>query len=291
MRSFSATIPTPVSAWRALTCLCLAASLGACGNDDDAGGGEGGSSTSSTTADGSSSSSTTAQADSSSSDGGSVSAESGSSSTTAPADVVIGGVVQDLPLFASIPDAQISVLDMAGFETVSDADGNYTLAPLPPDTEIFVKVEPTAEHFGSILPLQTPTEDVDNQKLAQVSISTVEMQVGILEPMMPAEADLTKGIIVVRVLQNTALGAAIELDPPPPAGTSYSVDAMGAPVLDGNTVESGLLPFVIYFNVEDSSAGDLTITATHPTRTCTVLHPAFPTLGGHVTLIDVDCPE
>lgn len=287
MRSFSASFPRPVTV---LTCLCLAASLGACGNDDNAGTGEGGSSTSSTSG-GSSSSSTTAQADSSSSDGGSVSADSGSSSTTAPPEVVVAGVVQDLPLFASIPDAAISLLDMPGFETVSDADGMYALAPLPPDTEIFVKVEPTAEHFGSILPLQTPTEDVDNQKLAQVSISTVQMQVDILQPMMPAEADLTKGIVVVRVLQNTALGAAIEMDPPPPMGTSYSVDSMGSPVLDGNTVESGLLPFVIYFNVEDSAAGDLTITATHPERTCTVLHPAFPTLGGHVTLIDVDCPE
>lgn len=269
--------------------LAGALALAACG-DDDAGGSGGSSTTDASSSSGGDTTTTTgATTESSSSDAGSASADS-SSGTTGPVEVVISGQVQDLPLFTPIADAMISVIDMPGFETVSAADGAYTLAPLPADTEVFIQIEPSADHFGSIIGLQTPDADDDSTDLAQVSTMTVETQVEILQPMMPAEADLSLAIIVVRLLQPTATGATIDMDPPPVPGTSYSVGADNMPVLDGNSFESGLLPFVVYFNLGDTQPGDITFTGMHPERECNIVHPAFPTLGGYVTLVDLDCP-
>ncbi|MFO0636511.1 MAG: hypothetical protein U0168_27085 [Nannocystaceae bacterium] len=169
--------------------------LSACGKDDA--GGSGGSSTTdaSSSSGGDTTTTTGATTESSSSGAGSVSADS-SSGTTGPVEVVISGLVQDLPLFTAIPDADDLGAGMPGFETVSGSDGAYTLAPLPADTEVFIQIEPSADHFGSIIGLQTPDADDDGQDLAQVSTMTVETQVEILQPQMPAEADLSLAIIV-----------------------------------------------------------------------------------------------
>jgi len=273
-----------------VVCMALAVAP-ACGDDDGAGTGEGDSSGGSSSEDTGPDPVTTmtTSADDSSSGGASVSV--GESTSTGESTVIVGGQVQDLGAGgAGIPDAAISIQDMPGFETVSDAMGNYEFAPLPPATDITVIVDPNAEYLGSVIALTTPTEDEDSQRLAQISYETVNMQIDILADMMPQPADLEQAIIIVRLLQNTATGATIELDPAPADGTYYAPDSMGFPVLNSSTIDFQLLPVVVYFNVAPGDAGAISITATHPERECTVVHPVFPTIGSHVTLVDVDCP-
>lgn len=272
--------------------VCTALVIGpACGDDDGAGEGEGessgGASTEDTGPDPVTSLSTSA--DDSTTDAGSVSV--GESTSTGESTILLSGQVQDLPATTGIPGAAISLLDMPGFETVSDDEGNYALAPLPPATDITVIIDPTTDYLGSVIPLTTPTEDEDGQRLAQISYETVMGQIDILADQMPQPADLEQAIMIVRLVQNTATGATIELDPAPAAGTFYAPDATGVPVLDSSTIEFQLLPVVVYFNVAPGDAGAISVTATHPERTCSVLHPSFPTLGAHLTLVDVDCPN
>lgn len=265
-----------------------------CHKDDPGGSGDessstGSSSSSSTTTGMTLTTSTTAPADTSSS-----AAETSSSeeSSTGPVEVTISGVVQDFAAAMPINAAEISVIDMAGFDTVSDADGNYSIGPFPPATEIFVEIDPDVNYLGSVIGLTTPDSDDDGQQLAQISRATVDLQLTYLMDQMPAEADLTQSIVVVRLLQQLAVNegpTTVTFDPPPPADTFYAPDETAAPVLGQNTIEYNLLPVVVYFNVAPDAGGTYTITAEHPTRTCTVVHPAFPTLGEHVTLVDLDC--
>ncbi|MBC8074084.1 MAG: hypothetical protein IAG13_37535, partial [Deltaproteobacteria bacterium] len=229
--------------------------------------------------------STTAPAESSSS------SESGvDSSSTGVAEVTISGVLQDIQLAAGIGDAQISLHGVPGFETVSAADGAYALAGLTPGDEIFVKVEPSTEYLGSIVPLTVPESD-DEQQLVQISNMTYDMQIEILQDMMPAMPIPGTSIIIARVQQPTATGAVIDVQPAPDADTFYAPDENGMPVLGQNVAEFSFLPVVIYFNVVAEEPSSLTITATHPERECSIVHPSFPTLPEHVTLVDVDCPS
>lgn len=227
---------------------------------------------------------------SSSADG---SSSAGADSSTGEALVVLSGEVQDL-IAGPIPDAMISLLDMPGFETTSDAEGNYALLPLPAATEITVIVDPSTEYLGSVIPLTVPDTDFDGQLLAQISLATVQAQIDGLAAQMPQPADLDQSIVIVRLVQKDAAadgGATIDMQPPPVPGTFYAPDPTGQQTLDLNVIGWTVLPVMVYFNVPPSDAGVITITATHPLRTCTIAHPSFPTLGGHVTLVDVDCPS
>ena len=113
---------------------------------------------------------------------------------------------------------------------------------------------------------------------------------------VPAGPDLahrleTKGVVVVRLLQPTATGATVTMEPPPAPGTSYGVAEDSTPVLDGNSIDSSLLPFWVAFNLEpDDLGGSISITVDHPERECTVVHPVFPIGERYVTLVEVDCP-
>jgi hypothetical protein len=270
-----------------MTSLCVAVlSSIACGKDDPGGSGESsseGSSSSSTTLD--PTTSTTEPAESSSSSSGAV-----DESSTGVAEVTVSGVLQDIQLSAGIGDAEISLHGVPGFETVSAADGSYALGGLTPGDEIFVKVEPSSNYLGSIVPLTVPESD-EEQRLVQISNMTYDMQIEILQPMMPAMPIEGTSIIIAMVRQPTATGAVIDVQPAPAADTFYAPDANGVPVLGQNVAEFSFLPVVIYFNVAAEDPSSLTITATHPERECSIVHPSFPTLPDHVTLVDVDCPS
>lgn len=268
----------------------VVAALAGCGDDDPGSNGESSSEGSTSTgADTTTTeSSSTAPADTSSSEG--------SESSTGVVPVTISGVVQDLAIGAPIPDAAIALLDVPGFENVSAADGTYAIGPLTPGDEIFVTVDPSEDYLGTVIPLTVPDSDDDGQVLAQISQATYDMQIMILQPdektdPMPDPIVEDTSIVIVRLLQNLATGATIDVQPEPSAGSFYAPNADGVPVLGQNVVEFSLLPVVIYFNVTPAEAGALTITATHPDRECTVVHPSFPTLADHVTLVDVDCPS
>lgn len=270
-----------------------AAVLGGCHKDDPGGSGDesssSGSSSSSTTTGMTLTSTTTTPADTSTS---SADTSSSSESTTGPVEVTISGVVQDLAAGMPINAAEIAVIDMPGFDTISDAEGNYSLGPFSPGTELFVEIDPDVNYLGSVIGLTAPDSDEDGQILAQISRTTVDQQIMYLMDQMPAAVEPTDAIVVVRLLQPLAVSegpTTVTFDPPPAADTFYAPDAGGAPVLGQNTIEFNFLPVVVYFNVMPDAAGAYTITAEHPTRTCTVVHPAFPTLGEHVTLVDLDC--
>lgn len=273
-------------------CVAVATGLSAlasgCGKDDSAGTGDGtGSSETSTGAAETSTTApmTTAPMESSSSEAGDASADA--SSTGVP-EVTIMGRLRDLPLFTPIADAAVSVLDMPGFETTTDVDGLCSIGPVPADTELFVEIAPTDTYFGTVIGL-TATAGDEDQDLAQISYATVEAQIEILQSMEPTPADLTQSIVVVRLLQESLEGVSIDMEPAPDPAAFYSPDASGGVVLGKNLIEFGLLPVVVYFNIAPSAAGSIVITANHDTETCVVVHPTFPTIAEHVTLVDIDC--
>jgi hypothetical protein len=205
---------------------------------------------------------------------------------------MVGGEVTDFFSMSGIGGAEVSVIGMPGFETVSDANGVYSIVGMPPSTEVFFQIDGNVDtYWGGIRPAHLPDGDIDDLQLGQVANSLIDLQLMLLQEQdMTVMADDTKSVIIVRLLQPTATGAIVTFEPPLPLNTSYGVDADNKPLLNGTTIDSSLLPFWVAFNVEPDPGGAYAITVDHPERVCEVLHPVFPTMGHYVTLIDVDCP-
>jgi hypothetical protein len=164
---------------------------------------------------------------------------------------------------------------------------------MPPSTEVFFLIDGNpVEYWGSIQPALLPDADVGDLNLDQVSFELLELQESLLQQQDPnVQIDENLGVIYVRLLQPTAFGATVTMDPPPPPGTSFGIDMDNNLVLDGNMIDTPLLPFWVAFNLEpDDVGGAVSITVDHPERECTVVHPVFPTRAGYTTLVDVDCP-
>lgn len=211
---------------------------------------------------------------------------------TAPSEIDVSGEVTDFFTMMGIPDANVSVMDLPGFEDVSDADGLYELFGMPPSTEVFFLIDGNeAEYWGGIRPALLPDMDVDDLQLGQVSNQLIDTQLMLLQQQDPnVMADETKAVTIVRLLQPTATGANVTFSPPLPDNTYYGVTADNNPELNTTLIDSSLLPFWVAFNLEPAGAGAYSVEVDHPERECTVLHPSFPTLPRYVTLIDVDCP-
>lgn len=211
---------------------------------------------------------------------------------TGQTEIIVAGEVTDFFSMSGIADAEISVIGLPGFETISDSEGLYSIPGMPPSTEVFFQIDGNIDtYWGGIRPALLPDSDIDDLELGQVANSLIDLQLMLLQEQDPTVmADDTKAVIIGRLLQPTATGAIVTFDPPLPPNTSYGVNAENQPVLNGNTIDSSLLPFWVAFNVEPDPGGAYTITVDHPERECEVLHPVFPTQGHYVTLIDIDCP-
>jgi hypothetical protein len=292
-----------------LVAMAMVVGLPALGCGDDNGTGDGGGSGSGTEGDTTGTgSNTTMVADGSttvvvsSSQEGTGSSSAGEESTSTgeppPIEVTVEGEVVDFTnMAAPIADAEISVFDLPGVTAMSDDMGLFSISPLPPDTPATFVVAPTPAYWGAVIPVAIGSDMLqEDVQLAQIPSAFVDLQIMYLEPQMQMAMspppDLGQAIVIVRLLNNTAVSegpTTIDMTPAPPAGTFYAPDAMGAPVLDQNTIEFAALPVVVFFNIPDSAPGDITIAATHPVRECTVLFPETPTLGQHITLIDIEC--
>ncbi|MFV8748996.1 carboxypeptidase-like regulatory domain-containing protein [Nannocystaceae bacterium ST9] len=211
---------------------------------------------------------------------------------TGQTEITVSGEVTDFFSMSGIANAEISVMGMPGFETTSDPNGLYSIAGMPPSTEVFFQIDGNIDtYWGGIRPAMLPATDIDDLELGQVANALIDLQLGLLQDQDPTVmADDTKAVVIARLLQPTATGAVVTFDPPLPVNTSYSVSAENMPVLNGNSIDSSVLPFWVAFNLDDDPGGAYTITVEHPERECEVLHPVFPTMGHYVTLIEVDCP-
>lgn len=262
------------------------------GGGDGTAGSTGGTAGTDTTmgADGSS----TAVASGSAEGSGTSSGGESSSGEPPPVEVTAEGEVVDFSAMATpIPGAEITVFDLPGVMATADDMGLFSIGPLPSNATATFVVTPTPEYWGAIIPTAIGSDPLqEDVQLAQIPSSFVDLQIMLLEPQMPVTPDLDQAIIIVRLLNNTAVAegpTTIEMTPSPPVGTYYAPDAMGAPVLNQSTIEFSPLPVVVYFNVPDTAPGDITVQATHPTRECTVPFPETPTIGQHITLIDIEC--
>lgn len=250
--------------------------------------------TSSSTGDTPGTSSTTAVADAESSAGDQGASSGGSESSTGeppPTEVNLGGTIEDFFAMGPIADAEISVLDLPGFDTVSDDQGLWALQGVPVDTFDRFLVAGTDTYWGAVVPFQTGFEDVDDLELSQVSLEVIDIQIGVLQAQDPAVmVDEGAAVFLVALLQNTATGAVVEVDPPPPADTFYAPDSSGSPILGSNEIQWGFYPVAVFFNLPPGPEGTYEITVTHPERECTVEDPQPPTFERHINLIRVDCP-
>ncbi len=284
-----------------LTCF-LALGVGACGDDPTGGSSGGGGTDSGTDTDtgsgstGGVSTSTAGGASGTGSTGGvpTSTAGTGGGSTTGAITVTLSGELSDRIFDLPIPDAAVSVHGMPGFETVTDANGLYTIEGLAPDSELFIIVDPSADFFGSVVPVGTEAPGGQDQDLAQVSRMFVDTSKGIVESMGSETLDMvTKGVIFARVIQNTAVGegpVTVDMTPAPVVNTYFGLDPNGNPILNTNTTEYGLLPVVLFANLDPADAGTYSISAAHDVRTCTPVYATFPVLAEHLTLADVNCP-
>ncbi len=293
-----ATTPGPRGrrAVRALALACPLLLLAACGDDSTGSSSGGGGSGTAGSGSGGSSASASAgtSAGSASASGGSTGASGSSGSTGGVVtEVNLFGDVRDYVLDAVIPNAAISVYDDPNLSTMADDMGIYQLGPFTPGAEVFLQVKDDMSYWGSIIPVIIGNEADQEQPLAQISRDFVQNQQDLLADQMPAQHDPTTAFILARVIQNSAImegPVKLTLDPPPAPGTFYAPDANGSPTLNLDEATWDLLPAVIYFNVDPQPPGGYTITATHPVRTCTVESPQFPTVGAHITLVNIDCP-
>lgn len=265
-----------------------------CG-DDEGTAGEGSATSSSTGEPGSTTGETTMVAEGTTagsqgeSSGGS---ESGSSSTGEPVtEVSFGGTIEDFFAMMPIADAQISVLGQPGFETVSDARGLWTIPGLAVSTFDRFVVADTDTYWGAVVPFQTMEVDVDDFELSQVSLDVIDIQIAALQqqdPTVMVQEDTS--VFLVALLQNTATGAVVTVDPMPEPTTFYAPDAGGSPTLGSNEIQWSLYPVAVFFNLPPGPEGTYEITVTHPERECTVEDPQPPTFARHINLIRVDCP-
>jgi hypothetical protein len=263
-----------------------------CG-DDDGVVAEGGGSSSTTGDDTTGSSSTTMVADASTAGSEGESSGMGESSSTGEpiTEVSLGGTIEDYFVMLPIADAEISVLGLPGFDTVSDAAGAWEFPGLPVDTFDRFVVADTATHWGAVVPFQTTMMDVDDFELSQVSLDVIDIQIVELQeedPTVMVQEDTA--VFLVALIQNTATGAVVTVDPPPAPNAFYAPDASGDPILGANEILWGLFPVAVFFNLPPGPEGTYEITVTHPERECTVEDPQPPTFARHINLIRVDCP-
>lgn len=282
--------------------IALAASVG-CGDDSAgaSGDGDGTESTSSTGDDttGSMMTMTTMSADSSSGGAGSgdQGSEDSSDSSGDPAGVTVSGIVEDLNPLAMmpIPASEISVFGDDTITATGSAVGEYEIGPVAANQFHSFVVAPTTLYVGSVIPIDVgdgPTQE--DEQLAQVSREFIDDQIALLENGMPLDPapDLDQAIVIVRLLSSNVLAegtVAANMSPAPAAGTFYAPDDQGAPVLDSNEMGFAFLPVVVFFNIAPDDPGAYSFTFDHPNATCDVVYPDFPTLGDHITLVDVRC--
>ncbi|MCA9709454.1 MAG: hypothetical protein KDK70_26675 [Myxococcales bacterium] len=264
-----------------------------CGDDTTTGSGTSGSGSSS--GDETMASGTTVVADGSTGMGsGSAESDESSSSGEPPLEVTVEGDVIDFVLSSGIGGAQISIYDDPSITAMADETGFFSIGTFPPNTGQLFVLAPSAEYWGAVIPVDIGMDPLqEDQELTQISTAIVDTQIMQLMNQMPATPNLDEAIIIVRLLQNSAVmegDTIIEMDPPPVDGTYYAPDAGGTPILNQNAIQWGVIPVVVYFNIPDSTPGDITFMATHPMRECTILYPELPTIGQHMTLVDVDCP-
>lgn len=223
------------------------------------------------------------------------STDTGSSSSSGepiPA-VTVEGEVLDFIINSPIAGAEISIYEDPAFTAISDISGQFSIDTVLSNTAAWFMVAPSVDYWGSVAavdlgggPLQTGVE------LPQLSREIIDLQMMILAPQMPAALDTSQAIVIARLLNATAVmegNTTIEMIPAPAPDTYYAADPDGAPILNQDFIQFAVVPVVIYFNVPDTLPGDIVLSATHPTRVCTVPHPDFPTIGEHVTIVDVEC--
>lgn len=289
-------------------CTCLSAFLAvvgllapACG-DDSSPGGSGGSTGGSTTDPGGSS--TTDDDLSTSSSSGSGPAESSSSgeavdsssSGTLPDSVSLGGQVTDFVGIVGIEGLSVSLDILDDGSVTTDADGMFTFEALPLDTPVNIIFEPlpdgTPAYAGGIVPERTGTMDREDVTAQVVQGPFIEAQLASLADQDPEPPDLGMAILVAQVDPGVIASGTVTVsfDPAPPEGTYYAPSETGAPVLNSTEIGFATLPAAVVFNLADTAAGDITITAEHSGGlTCTVRHPHFFTQGGYITQVTIDC--
>ncbi len=292
-----------------LVCTCLS-TMGliapGCGDDSDPGNVAGstgavgtttteGSSSSGAMLDPSASSSSTTDAPASSSSSGPGEADS-SSTGSLPSEVSLGGAVTDFLGILGIEGLTVSLDIDAAATTTTDASGAFTFESLVPDTpvNIIIEAQPDGKppYAGSIVPERTGTQDRDDVDATSVQGPFIEAQLNALESQDPEPADLDQGIVILRVNPAAIESGTVTLtiDPPPPAGTFYAPSENGAPVLDSTEIGFATLPAAVLFNVADTEAGDITVTAEHSgALTCTVRHLHWFARGGYITQVPIDC--
>jgi hypothetical protein len=203
--------------------------------------------------------------------------------------------VRDYVLDMPIAGAAISSFGDPSLTTMSAMDATWSLSPFLSGTEDALVLAPDMTFWGGVVPVTVGTDPMQEVELAQISREFVQQQYDLLaQSQMPAAHDPTTAFMVVRVLNPSAImegPVTVDVAPAPAPDTFYAPAAgNGSPVLGSNLAEFSLLPVVVYYNVAPGDPGDYQVTATHPVRTCTVEHPDFPTLGEHITLVDVSCP-
>jgi hypothetical protein len=260
-------------------------------NPSGEGGGGSSSSSSGTTAGSTDDGQTgTAPMDSSAGDQGG-SSSGGGTTMGLPTEVRMGGTIEDFFLMGPIPNAQISLLGVPSVQTVSDNTGAWELLAVPADTFDRFLIADSESYWGGVLPFQTQFEDIEDFELTQVSLQVIDIQIEALQmqdPTVLVEDDTA--VLLVALLQNTATGAVVELDPPPAANTFYAPNADGQPILGVNEIQWSIYPVAVFFNLAPGPEGTYEINVTHPERECTVDDPQPPTFGRFVNLIRVDCP-
>jgi hypothetical protein len=226
---------------------------------------------------------------------GSESSSAGESTGTGEA--MLSGTVTDLNAFFSgttdvIEGAQISIFGLDAITATSGADGTFEIGPVPVGADYSFVVAPSTDYWGAIITM-TIEDGSEAIELAQPPRELIEMFVVTLEEQGAEPVDETLAALAGRVISTSAVAegsVTLDLDPAPDMNTYFTADTGGSMVLNSQEIVWDVIPVVAYYNLPESDPGTMELGATHPTRQCMPVHPAFPTLAEHITLVDIRCP-
>lgn len=208
-----------------------------------------------------------------------------------PTEVSVRGTLLDFFAMGPIAGAEFSVEGDPALVATSNDAGEWQIDGIPVDSSGRFIIADSENYWGSVIPYTTMFEDISEFEASQVSLQVIDLQIQALqmqEPSVMVEEDTA--VFLVALIQNTATGATVTLDPPPPENTYYAPNADGQPILNVTEIQWGLYPVAVFFNLPPGPEGTYEITVAHPERECTPDDSQPPTFGRHINLIRVDCP-
>lgn len=190
-------------------------------------------------------------------------------------------------LVQAMPGIKVELLDDPDVFAITNDAGEFEIDGVPAGGPRYFSMPPTSEYIGGLVGVDVQYADVADVLMPRVGRLDIASLVDDLQMQdSTVEYDTEGGALLV---SSTHTDTRITLDPMPPPGNVYALDASGAPVLDATSSQFWLLPVVVYFNLEPGPPGSVEVSASHTTASCTVPLAEVPIVADTLSLLSATC--